>query len=422
MDYSHRRHDNECQGFASQPNTHRAHGGPRYLSLLVGRRQDDAFVIQIVVPIDSRCTATLGEPLSLTSDDHVPLAMPDSKQQRPTRDRSAPESPAPSPAKSKRGWLIICLLMLIGIGAIAWSQFPFRNRKRTTVIDTPLDEQRAMKYLEAICALGPRPSGSPAMVQQQKMLEDHFRKHGAVVERQSFDIRHPLDGSRVTMTNLIARWFPERKDRVLLCCHYDTRPFPDEDRRQPRGRFIGANDGGSGAALFSELAHHLPSLKTKVGVDLVLFDGEEFIYERRNTDDYFLGSTHFAQAYVASPPLYRYRCGALVDMIGDKELHLYYERNSMKMARSVCIDIWKVAKRLKVEEFVPRTRHEVRDDHLPLNEIAKIPTCDLIDFDYPRPGLSASYWHTIEDTADKCSGESMCKVGWVLLEWLKQQP
>ncbi|MCA9175045.1 MAG: M28 family peptidase [Planctomycetales bacterium] len=332
-----------------------------------------------------------------------------------------PDRQDASAVRGRRRWILgLALLVVLGAGAV-WSQFPFRRRVAAAAVDTPLDERRAFQYLEAICKLGPRPSGSAAMIQQQQMLEQHFRQHGAVVERQSFDIRHPVDGSRVTMTNLIARWFPDRQDRVVLCCHYDTRPFPDQDRRQPRGVFVGANDGASGAALFSELAHHLPNLPTKVGVDLVLFDGEEFIFPRTNEDDYFLGSTHFARDYVGRPPAFRYRSGVLVDMIGDKELQLYYERNSMRLAKPVCQEIWQVARRLKLDDFVARTRHEVRDDHLALNEIAKIPTCDLIDFDYPRPGLTGSYWHTTEDTPDKCSGESICKVGWVLLEFLKQQ-
>ena len=101
---------------------------------------------------------------------------------------------------------------------------------------------------------------------------------------------------------------------------------------------------------------------------------------------------------------------------------LFYERNSLRFAPEMTRSLWQTARGLGVTEFVPRPRHEIRDDHLPLNRIAGIPTTDVIDFDYPRPGLARSYWHTVEDTADKCSGESICKVGWVLLEWLKQLP
>jgi hypothetical protein len=75
-------------------------------------------------------------------------------------------------------------------------------------------------------------------------------------------------------------------------------------------------------------------------------------------------------------------------------------------------DMWDTAKRLGVDEFVARPRHFVQDDHLPLRNIAKIPTCDIIDFDYP-------VWHTEGDTPQRCSGASLAKVGWVVYEWLQ---
>ncbi len=108
-------------------------------------------------------------------------------------------------------------------------------------------------------------------------------------------------------------------------------------------------------------------------------------------------------------------------MIGDKNLSLNYEENSMKYAREVTKGIWKVAADLKVKEFVPRILHNVRDDHLPLNEIAGIPTCDIIDLDYPGGRRSVNFWHTEQDTPDKCSGDSICKVARVITEWLKLQ-
>ena len=111
----------------------------------------------------------------------------------------------------------------------------------------------------------------------------------------------------------------------------------------------------------------------------------------------------------------------LSDMVADAELHLYREVNSMRFrnTRSITLGIWNMARRLGVREFIPRNKHEVRDDHLPLNNIAKIPTCDIIDFDYPRPGRTTGYWHTQQDTPDKCSALSLAKVGWVVHEWMK---
>lgn len=284
------------------------------------------------------------------------------------------------------------------------------------------DANRAMGYLKAVCDLGPRPSGSAAMQQMQAMITEHCEELGAKVERQSFVARHPQDGSPVTMTNLIVRWQPEVRERLLLCAHYDTRPFPDRDPVRPRGVFVGANDGGSGVALCMEMAHAFAKEKFPVGVDFVLFDGEEFLFDEiRDAQLYFLGSTHFAQQVAAGALPGVYRKAALVDMIADKELDLYYEANSMRYAASVCQEIWGIAKRLKIREFMPRQRHDVRDDHLPLNTIAKIPTADLIDFDYPKPGSRESYWHTEKDIPANCSGESICKVADVLLEWIRSQ-
>ena len=273
---------------------------------------------------------------------------------------------------------------------------------------------RAIGYLEEICDIGPRVSGTEGMQKQQQLLIKHFRQFGAELRAQSFDVAHPQTGNPVRMRNLVVSWHPDARDRVLLCCHYDTRPFPDRDRFRPKGRFVGANDGASGVALFMEMAHHIKSIQPKYGVDFVFFDGEELVY--KDGDKYFLGSEYFATWYRDKPPAnFRYVCGVLVDMIGDKQLTLHMERNSVKMAPAVTQSIWQTAQKVGVSEFIARPNYEVRDDHIPLNQIARIPTCDIIDFDYP-------YWHTTRDTPRACSGGSLSKVGRVLLQWLTEVP
>ena len=273
------------------------------------------------------------------------------------------------------------------------------------------DAKRAEAYLVKICRIGPRPSGSQGMLEQQKVLRDHFANLGAQVRFQSFDAAHPLNGEPVRMNNIIVSWHPQAKDRVLIACHYDTRPFPDRDAINPRGRFIGANDGGSGVALLMELGNHMQAIKPAMGIDFVFFDGEELVYNERGT--YFLGSEHFAREYVRNPPEHRYSAGILVDMIGDRNLTVYQERYSVQHARGLCSQLWEIARQLEIQEFVPRVGYEVRDDHLPLNETARIPTCDIIDFNYPA-------WHTTRDLPNQCSGESLAKVGKVLLAWMER--
>ena len=308
------------------------------------------------------------------------------------------------------GCLFVAYLALFGDRGPGRSAEAAVSRLRLE--DIPFDGARAYGYLKQVCDIGRRPSGSPGMETQQKLLAAHFQKLGGQVEFQRFSARHPVDGSEVPMANLIVRWRPKSTERILLCTHYDTLPFPMLDRRDRRGTFVGANDGGSGVAVFMELAHEMPDLPCKYGVDFVLFDGEEFVFSER--DRYFLGAEHFARAYVEDRPPYRYRWGVLLDMVGDADLQIYQERYSMSWddTRPLVEDIWATARRLGVREFIARKKYWVRDDHLPLHDVAKIPTCDLIDFDYPA-------WHTQADTPRRCSALSLAKVGWVLREWLK---
>jgi hypothetical protein len=275
-----------------------------------------------------------------------------------------------------------------------------------------------MRNLEAICNLGPRPSGSAAMDRQRAMLAEHFRAAGATVSGQAFQIRDRRTGKPVHLENLLVSWHPDRTDRVLLAAHYDTRPFPDNDPVDPKGVFLGANDGASGVAVLMELAAAMPALPGPVGVDFVLFDGEEYVFAPR--DPYFLGSTFYARQYLADRQAGRlphtYRCGVLLDMVGDRDLEIWQEQHSVDWpdTRPVVDAIWDVARRLEVRQFVPRPKHAVQDDHLPLRMIAGIPTCDIIDFDYPQ-------WHTTADAPAACSAESLDAVGRVMLAWLREQ-
>jgi len=324
------------------------------------------------------------------------------------------------------GTAVAIALIIVAVVLLSQKNGEARNRRQqgeSKLAEIPFDGQRAYEFLQKVCALGPRYSGSPGMSQQQQMLLEHFQALGAQVQLQSFDVRHPVHGRPVQLANLIVTWHPQRHQRILLCAHYDTRPYPDRDSDPGKQNepFIGANDGASGVAVLAEMARYMPTLGGQVGVDFVLFDGEELVYDDRR-DEYFLGSGFFSRSYVADPPGHRYRCAVLMDMVGDAELHLFQERNSTRWpdVRPFVDEIWAVAKDLGVREFIPRVRHEVRDDHLKLHDVAGIPALDIIDFDYPRPGLRTSYWHTTEDTPDKCSADSLAKVGWVVLEWLNR--
>lgn len=316
-------------------------------------------------------------------------------------------------------------LVVVGLVALAaWnngSEAVQRTpQSKMKLADIPFDGQRAYGYLLDLCAIGPRISGTEGMQRQQAYLQAHFEKLGGHVTFQRFAARHPLDGARVELANLIVEWHPERKERILLCAHYDTRPFPDQDPIDPRGIFLGANDGASGTAVLCEMAHYMPELDSRYGVDFVLFDAEELVYDS-DRDPYFLGSEHFAREYAARPPAHRYRWGVLLDMVGDKHLQIYREINSMRTReqRELVAAIWNTARELGVREFIHANKYEIRDDHIPLNNIARIPTINIIDFEYPT-ARGPSYWHTTRDVPENCSPESLAKVGWVVKTWLQR--
>lgn len=298
---------------------------------------------------------------------------------------------------------------------------PARQGSGTTPSDAPtpapIDGARAYRYLQQICDVGPHTAGSKANATVRQMVADHFKAHGGAVYEQKFRGTDPATRRPLEFANLIGRWFPDRTDRVLICAHYDTRPFADEEpdpfeRRKP---FIGANDPGSGIALIMEIAHHLDSLPTDWGVDLVLFDAEELVYGRGVSHDlYFLGSKAFARAYangVRSKKLgYRYSAGILLDMVGGKDLTIKREPYSLEMAPQLVEEVWSVADRLGETCFRREIGREVYDDHWPLNQHG-IPTIDLIDFDYP-------HWHRLSDLPDKLDPASFASVGRVVTAWL----
>lgn len=291
-----------------------------------------------------------------------------------------------------------------------------------TESNSTFDGQRAYGYLKAICALGSRMSGSEGMKRQQELLDKHFKELGVEVQYQRFEAKHPLTGDPVPMANMVVSWFPDRAERILICAHYDTRPLPEMDmdpRRAREGTFIGANDGASGVAVMMELANHVKSLPERYGLDFVFFDAEELVYGRRGT--YFLGSRHFAEQYAKGRAKrdYEYVAGVLLDMVGDADLTIFQEQQSMAWAetRPIVQGVWNTAARLGVHEFIPRIGYMVQDDHLPLYHIGKIPVIDVIDFHYPD--RQNTYWHTTQDQPGRCSAASLGKVGLVMLEWLR---
>ncbi|MGE3818976.1 MAG: M28 family peptidase [Isosphaeraceae bacterium] len=322
-------------------------------------------------------------------------------------------------------WLAPASLAILAGTLLIWldGTRPLEAQNVSPAKPAPINGARAYGYLKQICALGPRVAGTEANTKQREMVAKHFAAMGGKVTEQPFTARDPKSGKRVNMVNLVGAWHPDRRSRIVIGAHYDTRPFPDEDPDPARRKavFLGANDGASGVALLMEIAHHLSDLSTGWGVDLVLFDGEELVYGSGpdgQVGEYFLGSKEFARRYASGVDSgrlrTRYAGGIVLDMVGDKDLTIDQEENSLALAPGLVREVWDVARRLNATAFRHRAGRSVLDDHLPLNNVG-IPTIDVIDFDYP-------HWHTARDVPENCSAASLEQVGKVVTAWLAQPP
>lgn len=276
---------------------------------------------------------------------------------------------------------------------------------RTQVPD--FDAERAWKYLLAQCAFGPRPPGSEAHLRCLEYLEDELKKLAPSVQRQPFMGVDPVSGKSHSFVNLIAGYWPERSRRVLLCAHWDTRPWADRDP-DPANRdspILGANDGASGVAILLEIARHLARKDPGIGVDIVLFDGED-MGRAGHYDEYCLGSTWYAQNLKYPLP----EAAVLLDMVGDADLCIPQELYSRMSAPQLLSEIFLIAEELGENTFDPRSGYAVYDDHVPLLQEG-IQAVNLIDFDF-------DFWHTLRDVPENCSAQSLKSVGRVVLAWI----
>lgn len=283
--------------------------------------------------------------------------------------------------------------------------FPACTKKTQPMTFLPFNGQSAYDLLVQQCNFGPRVPDTPAHDSCRVFLVEEIKKYADQVAEQRFDEYLPGMQKTVKLTNIIASFDLKATQRILLCAHWDSRPWASEDPDTSKHRhpILGANDGASGVAVLLEIAKTLKSLPPPVGVDIILFDGEDAGISGQN-DTYLAGSRYFARNKAVS---FNPMMGMLLDMVGGSNLQLYKEINSINYASAVVDRVWNLAARLGVTEFIPTPKHQITDDHIPLLEVG-IPVIDLIDFDY-------AYWHTAGDTPDKCSAASLEKVGRVVL-------
>lgn len=264
--------------------------------------------------------------------------------------------------------------------------------------------QKAFKYLTEQCDIGPRYPGSAEIELCREYIISKLETSRAMIKQQEFSAE--LQGELYEGVNIIASFYPAMSRRILIGAHYDTRPWADKEadpalHKQP---IIGANDAASGVGVLLALAEVISEQSPpQFGIDLVFFDLED-MGEYGENSTWCLGSSYYVNRFQGEKP----EKVIIIDMIGEKDAEFPMEYYSYKNSPTLVKEIWQKADELGFRQFQHKIGSYVYDDHFPFLA-AGFNAIVIIDFDYP-------YWHTLNDTPDKCSVASLNSVGQTLLD------
>lgn len=279
----------------------------------------------------------------------------------------------------------------------------------------------AYAYTAAQVAFGSRVPGTPAHAACAKWIIRKLKSFADTVYVQKFKAR-TYDGVLRSGENIIGSFFPDYQNRVLLMAHWDSRPFADHDPDKAKWNtpIMAANDGASGVGVLLEMAREFHLHHPNVGIDIVLFDLEDwgppaYLHLQGKENSWALGAQYWARH--PQVPGYSATFGILLDMVGAKNATFLKEYYSRQYARYYVNLIWRTARGLGYDNYFPnRDGYPIDDDHLYVNKIAGIPSVDIIQLDPNSPnGTFWKYWHTTGDTMDKIDKQTLKAVGQVLL-------
>lgn len=299
------------------------------------------------------------------------------------------------------------------------------NAVKDTVVAPPafpipkFNADTAYAFIEKQLSFGFRTPNSPGQLACANWMQSKLQAYCDTVYRQQTTVIGG-DKKQLRCINLIGSIHPEAKKRVLLLAHWDSRPWADEDTKDQDKPILAADDAGSGVAVLLELARTLKGqpLPKDLGVDILLTDVEDYGRSEWGEASYCLGTQYWAtHPHVAG---YTANFGILLDMVGAKNARFPLEQSSTQYAQNVQQNVWQAASRAGFSSFFPPvpSRGGVTDDHVYVNELARIPTIDIINLSEGTRSGFAPHWHTHNDNMDIISKETLHAVGQTLLQVL----
>ncbi|MBN2637646.1 MAG: M28 family peptidase [Bacteroidales bacterium] len=303
-----------------------------------------------------------------------------------------------------------------------------QNSDTKAMVNVPnFNADSAYAFVAKQVDFGPRVPGTPAHAACEEWLVKKFKEYSDTVIVQRFQAQ-TYDGVMRKGANIIASFEPNNPKRILLMAHWDSRPFADHDKNPKNWKkpIEAANDGASGVGVLMEMARQFRLHHPNVGVDIVLFDLEDwgppkFLNFKDGEDFWALGAQYWA--HHPQVPGYSARFGILLDMVGAKNAHFPKEYFSRQYAGYYVDMIWRTARALGYDNYFVNTNGDpIDDDHLFVNKIAGIPSVDIIQLDpNSSNGTFWEYWHTTHDTLNKIDKQTLKVVGQVLLNVVYNQ-
>ena len=275
------------------------------------------------------------------------------------------------------------------------------------VIVPIFDADSAYSFIERQLAFGPRVPNTASHRKCGEYLVEKLRDYGADVITQDVDLK-AYTGDVLKSRNIIAQFQPEKKDRIMLFAHWDTRPWADSDpdKANHYKPLPGANDGGSGVGVLLEIARQLSHVPTKLGIDIVLFDAEDYGIHENDREKYsrVYHSWALGSQYWAMNPHkvgYEARYGILLDIVGAKNSKFYQESYSLHFAPSIVAKVWNCAHKLGYKDyFIAEESGAITDDHYYVSSVYGTPCIDIINCDPESPNGFGPYHHTMKDDMD----------------------
>lgn len=290
---------------------------------------------------------------------------------------------------------------------------------KPVLVSPEFNADSAYYFVGKQVSFGPRVPGTAA---HAKCAEWLFAKLKQYTPNVSFNggKTKTFDGKTFTVKNVVAEFNPEAKKRVLLCAHWDTRPFADQDVTARDKPIEGANDGGSGVGVLLEIARLMKEKAPTIGIDIILFDIEDYGQPHDSKyppmdDSYCLGSQYWGK----NPHRKGYKAdwGILLDMVGAANARFTMEGNSLEQAGDATRKVWDIAAQLGIPNFIATPGPEITDDHYYIFQLTDIPVLDIIEYDAASPSRTFSRtWHTHQDVMANISTETLKAVGQTVAE------